>query len=154
MRAVSAAASGARHIVGVTLQAFVIFAIIAALLIALSPINKAADILAGTELAAAGGKLTATLTFGGASRLGAIGAGAAMFEVTRSTPDNDPVMWVTTKCYDAYGVRLSWLDLPVNWGTDTSLAGTAGPHTISGTSCKSYATLAPWRSRVLGSALL
>lgn len=49
MRAVSAAAAAARHLAGVSLQALVIFAIIAALLLALSPIYKPAEFLAGTS---------------------------------------------------------------------------------------------------------
>jgi hypothetical protein len=54
MRAVSATASGVRHIVGVSLQAFLILAIIATLLLALSPVYKPAGFLAGTGAAQAG----------------------------------------------------------------------------------------------------
>ena len=53
MKAGSAAASGARHIVGVSLQALLIFGILAAILMALSPVYKPASDLAGTGSASA-----------------------------------------------------------------------------------------------------
>ena len=65
MRAVSATASAIRHAGGVSLQAILILAIVATLLLALSPVYKPADFLAGTGAAQAGhsrysGSLTAT----------------------------------------------------------------------------------------------
>ncbi|HET9347464.1 MAG TPA: hypothetical protein VFO05_17350, partial [Candidatus Limnocylindrales bacterium] len=54
MRAVSAAASGIRHLSGVGLQALIIVGIVAALLLALSPMFKPAEDLAGINGANAG----------------------------------------------------------------------------------------------------
>ena len=48
MRATSTAASVVRHLGGVGAQALIVFAIIAAILLALSPVYKPADFLAGT----------------------------------------------------------------------------------------------------------
>jgi hypothetical protein len=56
VRAVSAAASGARHLSGVGLQALIIVGIVAALLLALAPTFGPADNLAGVEGAAAAGR--------------------------------------------------------------------------------------------------
>jgi hypothetical protein len=56
MKAGSAAASGIRHVAGVSLQALLIFAIAAAILLALAPIYKPADVLTGTGQADARGK--------------------------------------------------------------------------------------------------
>jgi hypothetical protein len=110
--------------------------------------------VAGTAFAGkGGGSLTATISLGGGARTAAV-SGDATVAVTRSVPDNDPVMWVTTKCYDASGARVSWLDLPVVWGTSDSLTGSAGAYPVSGSWCESYATLRPWQSRVLGDAYL
>src|SRR5947207_12586664 len=53
MRAMSTAASAARHLGGVGMQPLIIFAIIAALLLALSPVYKPADFMAGTRNASA-----------------------------------------------------------------------------------------------------
>jgi hypothetical protein len=53
VKAGSAAASGARHIAGVSLQALLIFGIVATILLALSPVSKPASELAGTGQAAA-----------------------------------------------------------------------------------------------------
>jgi hypothetical protein len=47
MQAGSTAARGVRHIVGVSLQALVIFAIIATILLALAPVYKPANVLSG-----------------------------------------------------------------------------------------------------------
>jgi hypothetical protein len=52
----SAAASGARHIGGVSLQALLIFAIAGAILLALAPFYKPADVLTGTGQADARGQ--------------------------------------------------------------------------------------------------
>jgi hypothetical protein len=57
MKAGSAAASGARHIAGVSLQALLIFAIVATILLALAPVSKPADLMAGTGRADAAGKV-------------------------------------------------------------------------------------------------
>ena len=79
MKAVSAAASGVRHLSGVGLQALIIVGIVAALLLALSPMLKPADDLAGIKGANAargsgtitvpdgvyGGTVTATVNPGG-----------------------------------------------------------------------------------------
>lgn len=48
MKAGSAAASGARHVIGVSLQALLIFAIVGLIVLALGPSYKPADFLAGT----------------------------------------------------------------------------------------------------------
>jgi hypothetical protein len=63
MRAVSIVASGARHFSGVAAQALLIAAIIAALALALGPVYRPADFIAGTDTAAAarGGKSAASL---------------------------------------------------------------------------------------------
>ena len=100
-----------------------------------------------------GGSLSATIALGNGARTASV-SGDVAISVTRSIPDNDPVMWVTTKCYDASGTRVSWLDLPVVWGTSDSLTGAAGAYPVSGSWCESYATLRPWQSRVLGDAYL
>jgi hypothetical protein len=47
MQAGSAAARGVRHLVGVSLQALLIFAIIATILLALAPVYKPANVLSG-----------------------------------------------------------------------------------------------------------
>lgn len=77
MKAVSAAASGIRHLSGVGLQALIIVGIVAALLLALSPMFKPAEDLAGINGVNAGrgtitvpdgvygGTTTATLNPGG-----------------------------------------------------------------------------------------
>jgi hypothetical protein len=56
MKAGSAAASGVRHIAGVSLQALLIFAIAAAILLALAPISRPAGFLSGTGEADARGQ--------------------------------------------------------------------------------------------------
>jgi hypothetical protein len=48
MRATSTAASVVRHLGGVGAQALIVFAIIAAILLALAPVYKPADVLVGT----------------------------------------------------------------------------------------------------------
>jgi hypothetical protein len=53
MKAGSTAARGARHIVGVSLQALLIFAIVATILLALAPVYKPANILSGAGNAGA-----------------------------------------------------------------------------------------------------
>ena len=111
-------------------------------------------LVAGTAFAGkGGGSLSATISLGNGARTSSV-SGDVAISVTRSIPDNDPVMWVTTKCYDATGTRVSWLDLPVIWGTSDSLVGSAGAYQVSGSWCESYATLRPWQSRVLGDAYL
>ncbi|OGO54928.1 MAG: hypothetical protein A2V85_11110 [Chloroflexi bacterium RBG_16_72_14] len=111
-------------------------------------------LIAGTTFAGRGGSsLHATISIGDGARLSAV-SGEVTFSVTRSIPDNDPVMWVTTKCYDSSGTRVSWLDLPVIWGTWDSLEGYAGAYDVGGSWCEAYATLRPWQSRVLGDAYL
>ena len=110
-------------------------------------------LVAGTTFAAkGGGSLQATISMESSARLAAVSGDHLSFQVTRSIPDNDPVMWVSTKCYDQAGARVSWLDLPVLWGTSTSLNGTAGAYEVSGAWCEAYATLRPWRSQVLSGA--
>ena len=111
-------------------------------------------LVAGTAFAGkGGGSLTATISLGSGARTAAV-SGDVSIAVTRSIPDNDPVMWVTTKCYDASGNRVSWLDLPVVWGAASSLTGSAGAYPVGGSWCETYATLRPWQSRVLGDAYL
>jgi hypothetical protein len=114
----------------------------------------AVGLLAGTAFAGkGGGSLQASISLGETARTASI-AGHVSVSVTRSIPDNDPVMWVTTKCYDESGKRVSWLDLPVVWGASDSLSGSAGAYPVSGSWCETYATLRPWQSRVLGDAYL
>ena len=60
MRAVSSAASGVRHVLGVSVQALLIFAILAAILLAFAPVYKPADFLAGTGSVLAGKGQAAT----------------------------------------------------------------------------------------------
>jgi hypothetical protein len=111
-------------------------------------------LVAGTAFAGkGGGSLTATISIDDGARTASM-TGDVSVAVTRSIPDNDPVMWVTTKCYDASGARVSWLDLPVVWGAASSLTGSAGMYPVSGAWCETYATLRPWQSRVLGDAYL
>jgi len=63
MRAVFTVASGARHFTGVALQALLIAVIVAALALALGPVYRPADFIAGTDSAAAakGGRTAASL---------------------------------------------------------------------------------------------
>ena len=111
-------------------------------------------LVAGTAFAGrGGGSLTASISLGSGARSATV-SGDVTVSVTRSIADNDPVMWVTTKCYDASGARVSWLDLPVAWGASSSLSGSAGAYPVSGSWCETYATLRPWQSRVLGDAYL
>jgi hypothetical protein len=65
MRAVSTAASGVRHVMGVSLQALIVVAIIAALLVAASVINRTAPAGAASALAARGGHASGGTTDGG-----------------------------------------------------------------------------------------
>jgi hypothetical protein len=109
---------------------------------------------AGTTFAGkGGGSLSATISLSDGARAASV-SGDVTVSVARSIPDNDPVMWVTTKCYDASGARVSWLDLPVVWGTSDSLSGYAGAYPVTGSWCETYATLRPWQSRVLSDAYL
>ena len=130
-----------RHVVEAVLEG----ALVSVLVVAL---------VAGTAFAGkGGGSLTASISLGGVARSTTV-SGDVTVSVTRSIADNDPVMWVTTKCYDASGARVSWLDLPVAWGAASSLTGSAGAYPVSGSWCETYATLRPWQSRVLGDAYL
>ena len=154
MRASSTVARGTRHIVGVGLQAVLLAAIVATVALAMSAFYKPAGFVAGVSDVDAGGRLEATIGWSTtAARLTAETTGV-QFAVTRSVPDNDPVMWVTNKCYDAAGALVLWRDLPVSWGLSSSLAGEAGPFETSGVRCTAYATLRPWQSRVLGDAII
>ena len=56
MRALSTASSVVRHVLEVGAQAFLIAAIVAALLLALSPLYRPADVLVGSGRAEAGGR--------------------------------------------------------------------------------------------------
>jgi hypothetical protein len=56
MKAGSTAARGARHIVGVSLQALLIFAIVATILLALAPVYKPANVLSGAGSVGAAAK--------------------------------------------------------------------------------------------------
>lgn len=69
--------------------------------------------------------------------------GEATFTVTRSQPgtDTDPVMWVHVEC-DAPVDGPD--ELPVIWGTNASLTGTASLP-VAGTSGTAWATASPWR---------
>jgi hypothetical protein len=55
MRAASTAASAVRHIGGVGVQALIVFAILAAILLALSPVYEPADVIVGTRSVGAQG---------------------------------------------------------------------------------------------------
>jgi hypothetical protein len=136
------------------LQAVLIVAIVAALVFAAAMATGngpggAKSVFAGRS---GGGSLSATISMGAGARVSS--TSALTFDVTRSVPDNDPVMWVTTKCHDASGAVVTKLDRPVVWGTSASLTGYAGTFYASGTWCEAYATLRPWQSRVLGDAYL
>lgn len=61
MRSITTLASVARHVVGVGLEALLIVAIVMTLLLALAPVYRPADLLAGTTDAQAGRRYTATL---------------------------------------------------------------------------------------------
>ena len=61
MRAISTAASAARHSLGAVAEAFLIAVIVAAVVLALSPVYQPANIIAGTGTAAAG-RVTAKIT--------------------------------------------------------------------------------------------
>jgi uncharacterized transporter YbjL len=150
VRGLSSAAAIGRHTFGKAIEALVIIAIVITLALGLALATRTSP-GADSVLAAKSGGLTATIAFA-ASTDRVAGVSEATYAVTRSVADNDPVMWATTKCYDAAGILTSWVDLPVLWGTTSSLAGTAGPFATSGARCNAYATLVPWRSRVLGSA--
>jgi hypothetical protein len=155
MRAGATVTSGARHVVGVGLQALIISAILATVALAMSAFYKPAGFVAGVDDADAGGRIRATIGWASSTaRTSATSGGSANFAVTRSVADNDPVMWVTNKCYDGRDRLVSWVDLPVRWGTTASLTGEAGPFDSSGAWCKAYATLRPYQSRVLGDAVM
>jgi hypothetical protein len=155
MRAVPSIASGTRHVVSVGLQAILIAAILGLAALAASAVYKPAGFIAGVGDVDAGGRLEATIGWAtSASRLAAESGGNVNFAVTRSVADNDPVMWVTNKCYDRSGRLVSWHDRPVEWGSSSSLEGTAGSFDASGVSCTAYATLKPWQSRVLSGAVM
>jgi hypothetical protein len=156
MRALSVASSVVRHLVGVGAQALLVAAIIVTLLLALAPIYRPADILAGTKAvnAAPGGKLTATISFPAtAASRNAYASGEVTFAVTRSIAENRDVFWVTNTCYDLAGQTLSKVDLAVVWGMWNSLEGTAGPFVASGSHCRAIVTFKPWLGRPLGDAV-
>jgi len=75
MKVVSAGASAVRHVLGVSAQAILIFAILAALLLTLSPIYKPAQFLAGIGAVDAG-RTHAWLSLGGDARLASISTSA------------------------------------------------------------------------------
>ena len=79
--------------------------------------------------------------------------GSAMFDVNRSVADNSEVAWVTNRCWDASGAVVARTDLPVIWGTASSLAGYAGPFTTGGARCEAYVTFRPWQYRPISSVL-
>lgn len=65
--------------------------------------------------------------------------GKATFTVTRSFPDdNDPVVWVATKCSNAPDGAL-----PVLWGLWDSVIGVTNPIEVAG-SCVAWVTVQPW----------
>ena len=76
MRAVSIVAAGARHFSGVAAQALLIAAIIAALALALGPVYRPADFIAGTDSAAAG-RSRAWLSLGDDARTTTITGGSS-----------------------------------------------------------------------------
>ena len=140
-----------RHVGTALAEGALIITIAAALVFGVAVVGGSAP--AGAGDVNAGGKLTATISFGYGLRATSVSSGSGVsFAMTRSVPDNDPVMWVTQKCYDSAGNLVSWYDRAVEWGAASSLTGKAGPYTASGDHCTAYATLKPWRSTVLGDA--
>lgn len=154
MRPISSAILVGRHALGAVVEAIVIVAIVVTVGVAALVVSGSAP-EANSVLAARGGgsTLAATISFAGTARVAA-SSGDVTFAVTRTVADNDPVIWVTTKCYSASGTLRSWVDLPVQWGAADSLAGTAGSFATAGTRCFAYVTLRPWQSRVLGDAAM
>ncbi len=159
MRVGAAIASSARHAVGVALQALLIAAIVAALGFAAATVAGSAPGGAKSVFAAKGdgGKFIATIAFAGSSTFAVTSdgtvSGDVAFAVTRSQA-SDEVMWVTNKCFDAAGVEVSRLDLPVLWGMWYSLDGIAGPYATAGVTCTAYATWKPWTDRPISGATL
>jgi hypothetical protein len=154
MRLFSATAAAIRHGAGAAAEAALIAAIGVALVFGFavgtggSP-SGAADINAA-------GKLGATIQLGsGSARTASVTAGTELtFTLTRTVPDNDPVMWVSQRCANGADEIVYALDLPVQWGSSASLEGVAGPFVARGVACRAYATLRPWRGSVLGTAEL
>jgi hypothetical protein len=106
-----------------------------------------------------GGKLTTTISLGGATRAtvsasGQMVSGDATFEVTRSYPYAKETIWVTNKCHDASGALVLRRDAVVLWGTTVSLVGTTGAMSTAGARCTAYVTLKPWLDRSLGDAVM
>ena len=75
MRAVSTVASGLRHSAVAVAEALLVAAIVAALLLALSPVYQPADYLAGTESAQAG-RNQAWLSLSDDARIAAVSTGS------------------------------------------------------------------------------
>lgn len=142
-----------RHTTQAILEAALVVAIAGALAFGVAVTTGNGPSGAGDVSAA--GKLTATISFGSGLRAASVTSGSEVsFEVTRSVPDNDPMIWVSNKCYNASGTLVYWVDLGVKWGTATNLTGSAGPFTAMGAECRAYVTLRPAQGRVLGDAIV
>ena len=154
MRHMTQAASYGRRAFGASLEALAIIAIVITLALGIALAFGTSPAAENVFAARGGGGMTVTISLAGdQARLSSL-SGDASFAVTRSVADNDPVLWVTTKCYAADGTLVSQLDLPVRWGTSDSLTGVAGAYATSGARCNAYATVRPWQSRVFGGATM
>jgi hypothetical protein len=146
MRAVSTFASITRHLGGVVTQALLIAAIVALMALLLSPVYRPADWIAGTEGAAAGGKQTYELAYGG-FRVWNEPYALADFTVTRSRLDTVDV-WVKAHCVDASGAQAIPGADPyghVKWNATNPLVGHATLDSVKkGSTCEVWLTKA-WR---------
>jgi hypothetical protein len=147
MRALSAAASGVRHVAGVIAEAGLIVAIIGALAFGVVAFGRApggaAEVRAGNG-SGGGGNSTATIAFAPSGGLAAAGTptvgSKVSFAVTANVKASSvPYLWVANWCYQN-GVAVYAQFLPVqNW--------TAGSFTLNwsgGTAaCTAYVFLFP-----------
>jgi len=154
MRAVSTVASGLRHSAVAIAEALLVAAIIAGLLLALSPVYQPADFLAGTESAQAGGRVSVTLSLASASAAAVSTSSSSVSFVATRSSSTDEVLWVTNRCYDAAGAEVSRVDQPVVWGLSSSLEGIAGPYEPAGERCTAYATWKPWTNKPIRGAIV
>jgi len=142
MRAVSTVASGLRHSAVAVAEALLIAAILAALLLALSPVYKPADFLAGPGSAQAAGKQSYSLNYTG-FRVWQEPYALADFSVTRSKSDGTDV-WVKAHCVDGNGAQAIPGADPygkVTWDAANPLQGYAILDSVkNGTTCEVWLT--------------
>jgi hypothetical protein len=152
MRAGHVAASGARHVIGVGLQALLVAAIIATVALAMSAVYKPAGFVAGVGEAQAA-KVTASISFANAARTD--GAWPANGDRVSFAVDTDVrkssdlyKLWVANKCYQDGTLEYAEYQ-PV-------LDGVSGPFTLSwgdgGATCKAYVFLHPYTQTPLRGA--